>query len=263
MRRQIVELALLCFCFGLITSPAQEFRLFDRTVQVHGFASQGFVYTSANNWLTMKTSQGSAEFTDFGANASVQVTDRLRIGAQLYDHNIGNLGEWHPALDWAFADYQWRPWLGFRGGKVKTIIGLYNDVQDYEFLTTFALLPQSVYPIDMHDANIAHEGGDLYGEVPLGSRAGTLSYTVYRGSRWDSYYGGYPYALRKTAAPINLTSIGGYQYGGDLRWQTPLAGLQCGISRMNQHDEGKGTFVPFWDPAAARFPIGSTPRNTG
>ena len=254
MRRRIVELALLCFCVGSPATQAQEFRLFDRTVQVHGFASQGFVYTSANNWLTMKTSAGSAAFTDFGANASVQVTDRLRIGAQGYDHNIGNLGEWHPALDWAFADYQWRPWFGVRGGKVKTIIGLDNDTQDYEFLSTFALLPQSVYPIDMHDANMAHEGGDLYGDVPLGSRSGTLSYIVYGGSRRDSYYGGYPYALRKTVAPVNLTSNGGYQYGADLGWRTPLHGLQCGISRMNQHDEGKGTFVPFWDPGAGNIP---------
>jgi len=38
------------------------------------------------------------------------------------------------------------PWFGVRGGKVKTVIGLSNDTQDYEFLNTFALLPQSVYP---------------------------------------------------------------------------------------------------------------------
>ena len=34
------------------------------------------------------------------------LTDRLRIGAQFYDRNLGNLGDWHPSLDWAFADYQ-------------------------------------------------------------------------------------------------------------------------------------------------------------
>jgi hypothetical protein len=254
MHRRTLVLLSICLCASRLGLHAQDFKLFDRQVQVHGFASQGFVYTSANNWLTMKSSEGSAAFTDFGANVSMQVTDRLRIGAQVYDHNIGNLGEWHPSLDWAFADYRFKPWLNFRGGKVKTVIGLYNDTQDYEFLGTFALLPQAVYPIDMHDANIAHMGGDLYGDVPLGRRAGTLSYTAYGGARFDSYYGGYPYALRKTAAPIDLTSNGGPQYGGDLRWQTPLSGLLVGISRMNQQDEGKGTFVPFWKPSVGKIP---------
>jgi len=254
MRRGIVPLALVCLCAGATMLRAQEFKLFDRKVQIHGFASQGFVYTDQNNWLTMHSNQGSAAFTDFGANVSMGLSDRLRIGAQFYDRNLGNLGDWHPSLDWAFADYRIKPWFGIRGGNVKTVIGLYNDTQDYEFLNTFALLPQSVYALDMRDANIAHAGGDLYGNIPLGHRRGTLSYTVYGGWRWDSYYGGYPYALRKTIAPINLTSNGGPQYGGDLRWQTPLSGLLVGGSRMNQQDEGKGTFVPFWKPSAGSIP---------
>jgi len=44
MSRRIVELAVICFCAAQIAS-AQEFRLFDRSVQIHGFASQGFAYT--------------------------------------------------------------------------------------------------------------------------------------------------------------------------------------------------------------------------
>jgi hypothetical protein len=144
MCRRTVLLLSLCLCAARLSLQAQEFKLFDRQVQIHGFASQGFVYTNNNNWLTMKTSDGSAAFTDFGANVSMQVTDRLRIGAQVYDHNIGNLGAWRPVLDWAFADYRFKPWLSFRGGKVKTVIGLDNDTQDYEFLNAFALLPQSV-----------------------------------------------------------------------------------------------------------------------
>ncbi len=48
---------------GPITLQAQEFKLFDRTVQVHGFVSQGFVYTDNNNWLTMNTNEGSAAFS--------------------------------------------------------------------------------------------------------------------------------------------------------------------------------------------------------
>ena len=84
MHKRILSLAFVYLCFraGQITLQAQEFKLFDRTVQIHGFVSQGFVYTSDNNWLTMNTSQGSAAFTDFGLNLSTQLTDKLLVGAQ-------------------------------------------------------------------------------------------------------------------------------------------------------------------------------------
>jgi hypothetical protein len=175
MHRRTGLLLSICLCAAQLSLHGQDFKLFDRQVQIHGFASQGFVYTNNNNWLTMNSSEGSAAFTDFGANISMSVTDRLRIGAQAYDRNLGHLGEWHPSLDWAVADYRFKSWFGIRGGKVKTVLGLYNDTQDLDFLHPFALLPQSVYPIDMRDSTIAHTGGDVYGNLPLGKRLGTLS----------------------------------------------------------------------------------------
>lgn len=253
MSRRITILALLCFCTVQSGLHAQEFKLFDRTVQVHGFASQGFVYTDVNNWLTMHSSQGSGAFTDFGANVSMQVTEKFRIGAQVYDRNLGNLGGWHPSLDWAFADYRFRAWLGLRGGKVKTVLGLYNDTQDLDFLRAFALLPQSVYPTDVRDATIAHTGGDVYGSVSLRRHLGTLSYTVYAGHRWDSAQSGYPYLLSQFGTRFN--SFGGLQYGGDLRWNTPLSGLLMGASRLNQYTAGEGTSVNPANPSGGRIPF--------
>lgn len=197
MLGRIVRLALVALCLYVtrIASQAQEFKIFDRTVQVHGFVSQGFIYTNDNNWLTMNTSQGSAAFTDFGLNLSTPLTDRLRVGAQVYDHNLGRLGQYHPSLDWAVADYRFKSWFGVRGGKVKTTLGLYNDTQDLDFLHIFALLPQSIYPTDIRDATIAHVGGDIYGNIALNDRLGDLSYTAYAGHRNDSDYSGYPYLL--------------------------------------------------------------------
>jgi hypothetical protein len=239
-RRTVLLLSIwLCAVRGL-GLHAQDFKVFDRQVQVHGFASQGFVHTSDNNWLTMNTSSiGSGEFTDFGANASVQITDKFRVGAQIYDRNLGELGRWHPSLDWGLADYRFKPWFGIRGGKVKTALGLYNDTQDLDSLHPFALLPQSVYPTDLRDSTIAHMGGDVYGDIGLKNHLGTLSYTAYAGQRKDSQYGGYPYLLQPM--PISLTSYGGLQYGGDLRWATPLKGLLVGASRMNEDITGRGT----------------------
>ena len=167
--------------------------MFDRDVAFHGFASQGFVYTSTNNWLTMNSNQGSGAFTDFGLNVSTNITDRLRAGVQIYDRNLGRLGQYHPSLDWAVVDYRVRSWLGVRGGKVKTTMGLYTDSQDFEFLHIFALLPQSVYPTDLRDATMAHSGGDVYGRLSLRPGIGEFSYTVYAGHRSDSAHSGYPF----------------------------------------------------------------------
>ena len=137
---------------------AKDFELFQRTVQVHGFASQGFGFSNHNNYLTMNTSDGSAAMTVFGANVSTQLTDKLRVGIQVFDQNLGELGNWKPEVDWAMADYQFTGWFGLRGGKVKTVLGLYNDTQDMEFLHTWALMPQALYPMDVRGDTIAHVG---------------------------------------------------------------------------------------------------------
>jgi hypothetical protein len=239
MHRRILGLVVACFLLGPLTLRAQDFKVFDRDVQVHGFASQGLVYTNTNNWLTMDSNQGSAGYTDFGVNMSTNLTDNLHVGAQLYDRNLGQLGKYHPSLDWAVADYRYRSWLGFRVGKVKTTLGLYTDSQDLDFLRVFALLPQSIYPTDIRDATIAHLGGDVYGSVSLKHRLGDLSYTVYAGHRSDSIHSGYPYLLSQFGTIF--TSFGGLQYGADLRWNTPVKGLLVGASRLDQDTTGKGT----------------------
>jgi hypothetical protein len=239
MLRRVLAIFLLSLSMVPADLSAQDFKLCGRDTQIHGFASQAFVRTDENNWLTMRTQgAGSIEFTDFGANASMQVTEKLRIGAQTYDRNLGELGQWHPSLDWAVADYRFASWFGFRFGKVKTRLGLYNDTQDLDFLRAFALLPQSVYPTDIRDATIAHLGGDVYGMISLRHRLGDLSYTVYAGHRSDSIYSGYPYLLSQYGA--NFKSFGGLQYGGDLRWNTPVRGLLVGASRLDQDITAQG-----------------------
>lgn len=255
MLRGITKWALLYFCtFG--SAWAQDFRLWDRTVQVHGFASEGYVRTDENNWLTMNTTNGAWSMSDMGLNLSSQVTDRLRVGAQVYDRDLGALGDWHPSVDWAVADYRVTNWLGIRGGKVKTQLGLYNDSQDLEFLHVFALLPQGTYPTDLRDTTIAHRGADMYGNVPLQHGWGGLSYTAYGGYRSDSIYSGYPYVLQQFE--VYFHSLGGPQYGADLRWNTPWKGLLVGVSRMNQRITGKGSFVNLLNPQAGVVPYETT-----
>jgi hypothetical protein len=244
-------------CLAPVLAHAQvDFTVAGRQVQVHSFFSQGFAYSNDNNYLTMKTSQGSPAFTDFGFCASTQLSDKLRIGAQIYDRNIGQLGNWRPDLDWAYADYRFKDWFGVRGGKVKTVVGLYNDTQDMEFLHTWALMPQSVYPVDVRGDSIAHIGGDLYGNIAL-KGLGSISYTVYGGARPNDPEGGYLFGLSSssrvtnpdgsfkyvTSSTKNINYYGGPVFGADLRWTTPLKGLLVGASYMKQDITTKGVYT--------------------
>jgi hypothetical protein len=240
---------------GLLAVPSLfaqvELKVADRAIQIHSFASQGFAYSDENNFLSMDTSHGSFAFTDAGANASSQLTDKLRVGAQFYIRNVGHLGNWHPDLDWAMADYRFKDWFGVRGGKVKTVLGLYNDTQDMEFLHTWALMPLSVYPVDSRGDVIAHLGGDVYGNISL-KRLGGLAYTVYGGERPSDPESGLVYGL-ETSSLLNgkyiiaigkkIDSYGGPVYGADLRWTTPVKGLLVGASYMDLDVTVHGSYV--------------------
>lgn len=229
--------------FLLVMAPgslyAQQFTLGNVPVQVHGFLSQGFAKSNENNFLTMTTSDGSAALTDGGVNASAQFNAKLRVGAQLYIRNVGDLGNGRFELDWGLVDYRFAEWIGVRGGKVKTVMGLYNDVQDIDFLHTWALLPQSMYPVDLRGSTIGHIGGDVYGTVSL-HRGGDLSYTGFAGRRPEDPEGGYAYGL---SAFNHYDSYAGTQQGADVRWTTPVKGVLVGASFMHQHIIGTGTSV--------------------
>ena len=215
-----------------------NFDLAGRPVQVHSFASEGFAYSNQNNYLTMKTSSGSF-FTEGALNVSSNITDKFRVGAQVYVRNIGHFGQWTPELDWAMGDYKFKSWFGVRAGKVKTTFGLYNDSQDMEFLQTWALLPQSIYAVDQRSSYIAHTGGDLYGSVSP-KRVGTFSYVVWAGRNPNDLNGGYAYAL--STIGVNYKSYGGRSEGADLRWAPPVSGLTVGASYMARDVVGDGSW---------------------
>ena len=124
-----------------------------------------------------------------------------------------------------------------RGGKVKTTMGLYTDVQDMEFLHTFALLPQSVYPLDLRGGTIAHTGGDIYGSIPV-KRWGSLNYTAYYGLQPVDKTGGYYLNNADSGTPISKYSE--TLAGGDIRWSNGLPGLTFGFSYLKQDETTDG-----------------------
>jgi hypothetical protein len=222
---------------ALASAPvdAQSFKVGSKEVQVHGSFQQGFIFTGGNNFLTMPTSDGSGAMTDGSVNVGTRLTPKLRVGGQFYTRNIGQLGNFQPQVDWAFADYKVNDAIGVRAGKVKTALGLFTDTQDMEFLYTWAILPQGTYPLDLRSVSIAHIGGDVYGSVKVG-KAGSVAYTGYLGVIQDDTKGGYRYGVEDAglAFKSGIKTKGG---GFDTRWTTPVPGLVTGYSFM----QTKGT----------------------
>jgi hypothetical protein len=221
----------LASAIAAIPANAQlaDFTIGGHDVVMHGFLAEGYMKSDGNNFLTAQTGAGTFQDAEGALNIATNLTDNLHVGAQVYARDIGRLGAGKPQLDWAYADYKVKDWLGFRGGKVKTPLGLYNDTQDMEFLYLWVLLPQSVYPADLRSLTIAHTGGDIYGTIGLG-KAGSVSYQGYGGTKPVDMQGGFLYGLQDSG--FRNVQYSGTEAGYDVRWKTPVKGLRAGMSYM-------------------------------
>jgi hypothetical protein len=208
-------------------------------IEIHGFATQGVLYSTHNNYLTMQTSSGSLQWTHGAISVTDSVTDNLRVGIQLHMYQLGQLGGPNIMVDWASGDYRFNDQFGIRAGKVKTVLGLFNDSQDVDSIFLWSLLPECAYPADNESFFLSHLGGDAYGEIPLGKRAGRLDYDGYVGQVTLDLNGGYVKQL-SDAGIVFTSAPGGKTYGGDLRWRPPLAGLTAGASIDVEAIDGTG-----------------------
>jgi hypothetical protein len=191
-------------------------------LSVHGFASQGFIVTTANNYLA-DSDDGSFELAEVGLNLTAEPVEHLRIGVQLFARDLGPIGNYDARFDWFYADYRFEDWLGIRVGRSKVPFGLYNEENDVDVAHAPILLPQSVYPTSSRDFLLAQTGVELYGLGSLGD-AGTLDYRAYAGTVFADFEQtpGSPFAIVGVDWP--------YLFGGRLMWELPVDGLRAGGS---------------------------------
>ena len=190
-------------------------------IQIHGFVSQGYIKTTKNNYLAETgRKQGSFDFTEVGINFTKQLSDKLRVGVQLFTHDLGPLGNYSPQFDWYYLDYRLFDWLGIRAGKTKLPWGLYNESNDIDAGRVPVLLPQSLYPVANRESLFAQTGGELYGDVALGS-AGSLEYRLYGGTIFLN--------TADASAQFKEFDIP-YDLGGRVMYRPPIEGLQLGTS---------------------------------
>jgi hypothetical protein len=190
-------------------------------IQIHGFVSQGYIKTTRNNYLAETgRKQGSFDFTEVGINFTKSLSDKLRVGIQLFTHDLGPLGNYSPQFDWYYLDYRLFDWLGIRAGKTKLPWGLYNESNDIDAGRVQVLLPQSLYPVANRESLFAQTGGELYGDVPLGG-AGSLEYRLYGGTIFLN--------IPDVSAQLKGFDVA-YDVGGRVMYRPPIEGLQLGTS---------------------------------
>ena len=195
-------------------------------VETHGFASQGFILTTGNDFLAPNTTNGSFEFSEAGLNVTTEIGDNLRIGIQAFAQNISQNSNFTFRADWFYVDYRFRDWLGIRAGRLKIPFGLYNEISDIDAARAPILLPQSVYPLQGREFLFAQTGGEVYGFVRTPA-AGALD-TVSMAARSSSI----PRLLLSPGSTIDLRFYVKYVVGGRLFWETPLEGLRVGVSLL-------------------------------
>ena len=239
---------LLLLCSLLLFSPMQVSAVDFNNIHINGFISQGYLNSSGNNFLA-DSKDGTFQINEVGLTVTTQINPKLRLGMQFLSRDLGEEGNNDVLLDWGFADYHYRDWLGVRIGKAKLPIGLYNEGRDSDFLRPMAFLPQSIYDENKRNLLVAAMGGHLYGNIPFGEY-GDFDYQAFYGEiNFDDDSGQWR-AVELNAQQIlskrnqNLASQGSsvryalddfdidndWVYGASLIYNTPLRGLRCGFS---------------------------------
>lgn len=245
----------------------------DSPVTIRGFVSQGYLKSSANNYLTVPTDRGSFAYNEAALNFSVEPLPKLRVGAQLFMRDLGAQGNNSVSFDWAMGDYRLRDWFGVRAGRIKLPAGLYNTLVDADVARPEILQPTGVYSLNTRDIAAAFDGADVYGRVALG-KGGMLEYEAFGGTMNidHAYIVG---RLLETGAANSLPGLAAFGvrnadysvgdvkadmkhlYGGLVEWQPPVRGLRLRVSASSSESSfsDQTTYTGYIGPAPVSLAV--------
>ena len=205
-------------------------------IQMHGFISQGYLYSKNNNQLADTKGDGTFQFNEIGINFTSQLSDNLRMGVQFLSRDMGYIDQNKVRVDWAYLDYYLANWLGIRAGKIKCPMGLQSETRDVDMLRTPVLLPFILaYGEPLREATTSIQGGGIYGMVDAG-KLGSFNYAAQVGvTSHDTKDGGVKYMMEGMPS---IRNSGGevVDIGNDgtfisrVNWNTPIEGLLLGGS---------------------------------
>ncbi len=202
-------------------------------VHIHAFASQGAILTTGNDYLVQDSKHVSFQMSEVGINVTKNLTDKMRMGLQLFAQDFGPAGNYTAKMDWFYLDYRHADWLGFRAGHLKMPFGLFNEINDIDSARVPILLPQSVYPLQSRQFLFAQTGAEVYG-FARSREGGALEYRLYGGTLYFDASSLVPFG-----SPVQLQINVPYVFGGRILWETPLEGLRVGGSAMAIHYDAK------------------------
>ena len=198
---------------------------YDTTLAIHGFLSQGYIKSDKNNYLA-DTKEGSFEFNEMGINFQKKATENLSLGIQFFSRDLGPTDNDAVVVDWAYADYHFKDYLGFRAGRIKNPVGLYHETRDVDMLRTAILLPEGAYTETIRDVIMATNGVSVYGDI-LTERMGDLSYKIVVGTTNIRPDGGTALAAAGSYVAVSDTNIG-TNGAGALWWIDPTGKIKIG-----------------------------------
>lgn len=220
----------LFLCVLASQAYAQDSDSFFSKFQLHGNLTQGFLFSSGNNYVTTDSEDGSFKWTEGVVNITVPISEKFHIAAEADSLSLGQLDGHKLVLEFAYADFKVNDYLGIRAGRVKTPIELFNDTQDIDALFPWAMLPESAYPADLRSFHLKHDGIVLYGGLKVPKKLGSISYQAFVGNRSQNLSEGFAYGMNEAGTAIGNTS--GLTDGVDVRWTLPVSGWFVGASYM-------------------------------
>lgn len=192
----------------------------DTRFRLQGFAAQGLIGSTHNNFFGDSRDSVSTEFTEAGLNGTWQPHADLRLSGQALYRRAGESDQDGLRLDYAQADWQFHQTevtrLGLKLGKVKLPYGLYNETRDVPFTRPGILLPQSVYVDNGRSLLLAAPGFFVHGATT--QKYGTTEF-LFGWVRPDFDSESVEYGFLGTARPGHLKGQGAL--GARLRWDTP------------------------------------------
>lgn len=167
-----VLLSLWAQSWGALAQPLDK----QNNFSWHGFVSQGYAYTSDNQFLGDST-DGSADFTEAAINGAWDASSDLLLSGQLLYRRAGQAKPMGTRIDYAILDWRLHDQLdagmGFRLGRLKNPYGFYSETRDVAATRPGVILPEGTYNDYLREVTHSMDSVGFYSRMALAT--GTFS----------------------------------------------------------------------------------------
>lgn len=148
--------------------PAAALQTGQDWLQASAFVSQAALTSTDNNYLGDTDDRVSFDFREIGAVVAVLPAPNVRISTQLLSRRAGANDDGSVEVDHAVVSYDFisnADWtVGIRAGRLKSVLGWYNETRDVPFTRPGIFLPPSVYAERVRNSYFFQDGALLHGE---------------------------------------------------------------------------------------------------